>query len=115
MLEGMSSTIESYFDHKKDLSNKSKTGEQRKKAINSSSDLLLSKETNDDTDVFTKLFQSDICSQKVMKFTNLTKYVISSTKDAQFKGARQLEEVSESIMKFINEKLDEFKVDQKQN
>lgn len=49
-----------------------------------------------------------------MKFTNLTKYVISSTKDAQFKGARQLEEVSESIMKFINEKLDEFKVDQKQ-
>ena len=50
-----------------------------------------------------------------MKFTNLTKYVISSIKDAQFKGARQLEEVSESIMKFINEKLDEFKVDQKQN
>lgn len=27
MLEGISSTIESYFDHKKDLSNKSKTGE----------------------------------------------------------------------------------------
>ena len=27
MLEGISSTIESYFDHKKYLSNKSKTGE----------------------------------------------------------------------------------------
>ena len=49
-----------------------------------------------------------------MEFTNFTKYFTSSTKDAQFKGARQLEEVSESIMKFINEKLDEFKVDQKQ-
>ena len=50
-----------------------------------------------------------------MEFINFTKYFTSSTKDAQFKGARQLEEVSESIMKFINEKLDEFKVDQKQN
>ena len=49
-----------------------------------------------------------------MEFTNFTKYFTPFTQDAQYKGARQLEEVRESIMKFINEKLDEFKVDQKQ-
>ena len=36
-----------------------------------------------------------------MEFINFTKYFTSSTKDAQFKGARQLEEVSESNMKFL--------------
>ena len=37
----------------------------------------------------------------------------SSTKDAQIKGAKQLEDVSESI-KFINEKFEEDEADRKQ-
>ena len=36
-----------------------------------------------------------------------------STKDAQIKGAKQLEDVSESI-KFINEKFEEYEADQKE-
>ena len=37
----------------------------------------------------------------------------SSTKDAQMKDAKQLEDVSESI-KFINEKFEEYEADRKQ-
>ena len=36
----------------------------------------------------------------------------SSTKDAQIKGAKQLEDVNESI-KFINEKFEEYEADRK--
>ena len=37
----------------------------------------------------------------------------SSTTDAQIKGAKQLEDLSESI-KFINEKFEEYEADRKQ-
>ena len=49
----MSSSTKSYFESKKrDLSDKSTSEEERKKARESSLDLSLSKETSDYTDVF---------------------------------------------------------------
>ena len=83
-------------------------------------DLSLSKETNDNTDVFTEEVESPRCgsilyaiskfwTQKLMKIYKLS----SSTKDAHIKSARQLKDVSESI-KLINEKFEEDKVGQKQ-
>ena len=49
----MSNTVKNCFKHKKgDLSNKLNNEEERKKARESSLDLLLSKETNDNSDVF---------------------------------------------------------------
>lgn len=49
----MSSTVKNCFERKKgDLSNKLNNEEDRKKARGSSLDLLLSKETNDNSNVF---------------------------------------------------------------
>ena len=80
----------------------------------------LSKETNDNTDVFTEGIESPCCASipydclktlesKVNEIYELS----SSTKDAQIKDARQLEKVTESIM-FINEKFEEYEVDIKE-
>ena len=114
----MSSSIKSYFERKKrDLSDKSTNEEERKKARESSLDLLLSKETSDDTDVFTEGIDSPRCEStlydclknlelKVNEIYELS----SSTKDAQIKGGKQLEDVNESI-KFINEKFEEYEAD----
>ena len=66
-------------------------------------DLLLSKETNDDTDVFSEGIESPRCAGTVY----------DCTKAAQTKGATQLEKVSEFIT-FINEKFEKFNVDRKQ-
>ena len=98
----MSSTIKSYFEHKKrDLSDKSNNNKEVKKATESSLDLLLSKETNDDADVFTEGIRNRVSIFKIVqnfesKINDI--YELSfPTKDAQIKGARQLEEVSKSI------------------
>ena len=71
----MSSSIKSYFERKKrDLSDKSTNEEERKKARESSLDLSVSKETSDDTDVFTEGIESPRCASIfydcLMKFTS---------------------------------------------
>ena len=117
----MSSSIKSYFEHKKrDLSNKSTNEEERKKVRENSFDLSLSKETSDDTDVFAEGIESPCCASilydclknlelKVDEIYELS----SSIKDTQIKGPKQLEDVSESI-KFINGKFEEYEADQEQ-
>ena len=117
----MSNSIKSYFERKeRDSNNKSSNEEDRKKARDSSLGLSLRKETSDDTDVFTEGIEFPRCASilydclknlesKINEFYKLS----SATKDAQIKGARQLEDVSESI-KFINEKFDEYEADQKE-
>ena len=58
----MSSSIKSYFErNKRDLSVKSTNEEERKKTRESSLDLSLSKETNDDTDILTEGIESSRC------------------------------------------------------
>ena len=51
--------------NKTDLSNKSNNEEEGKKARESSLDLLLGKETNDDTDVFSEGIESPRCASIV--------------------------------------------------
>ena len=83
-------------------------------------DLLLGKETSDDTNVFTEGIKFPRCGSILYDYlknleskVNQIYEVSSSTKDAQIKGARQLEDVCESI-KFINEKFEEYEAEQKQ-
>ena len=83
-------------------------------------DLSSSKETSDDTDVFAEGIGSprwasilcDCLKNLELKDNNIYKLSFS-TKDAQIKCAKQLEDVSESI-KFINEKFEEYEADLKQ-
>ena len=112
----MSSSIKSYFD----LSDKSTNEKEKKKARKSSLDLSLSKETSDGTDVFAKGIESPRCASILYDCLNNLELKVneiyelsSSTKDAQIKGPKQLEDVSESI-KFINEKFEEYEADLKQ-
>ena len=84
---------------------------QEKKARETSLDLSLSKEMNDDTDVFTKGIESPRCVsilydclKKLEPTVNEISELSSSNKDVQIEGAGQLEEVSESI-KFVNESI----------
>ena len=59
----MSSSIKTYFECKtRDSSDKSTNEEERIKARKSSVDLSLSKETSDDTDVFTEGIESLLCA-----------------------------------------------------
>ena len=117
----MISSIKSYFEREKtDLSNKLTNEEERKKFRETSLDLSLSKEKSDDIDVFAEGIESPRCKSIVydcLKNLELKVNEIfelsSSTKDAQIKGAKQLEDVSEST-KFINENFEEDEADQKQ-
>ena len=83
-------------------------------------DLSLSKKTSGDTDVFTKGIESPRCKsilydclRNLESKVNEIYELSSSTKDAQIKDAKYLEDVSESI-KFINEKFEEYEADWKQ-
>ena len=83
-------------------------------------DLSLSKKASDDTDVFTKGIESPRCKsilydclRNLESKVNEIYELSSSTKDAQIKDAKYLEDVSESI-KFINEKFEEYEADWKQ-
>ena len=58
----MSSSIKSFERRKRDLSDKLTNEEERKKARESSLDLLLSKELIDDTDGFSKGIESPRCA-----------------------------------------------------
>ena len=117
----MSSSIKSYFEReKRDLSDKLTNEEERKKFRETSLDLSLRKEKSDDIDVFVEGIESPRCKSIVydcLKNLELKVNEIfelsSSTKDAQNKGAKQLEDVSEST-KFINENFEEDEADQKQ-
>ena len=59
----MISSIKTYFERKtRDLSDKSTNEEERIKSRKSSVDLSLSKETSNDTDVFTEGTESPLCA-----------------------------------------------------
>ena len=111
----MSTTIKSFFDRqKRDLSDKSNKDNERKKVRESSLNTSLSK---DDTDIFEEGIESPRCAgilysclQNLEKKVNEIFELSSSTKEAQIKGARHMEEVNESI-KFINEKFEEMEAD----
>ena len=73
--------------------------------------------SKDDTDIFEEGIESPRCvGISYNCFQNLEKKVneifepSSSTKEAQMKGARHMEEVNEFI-KFINEKFDKMEAD----
>ena len=114
----MTRSTKSCFERKRrDLINKSNNEDERKKARECSLDLPLSKETNDE---LTEGIVFPRCASILYDYLkNLESKVneiyelSSSTKDAQIKDARQLEEVSESI-KIINEKFEGCEVDRKQ-
>ena len=105
----MSSSIKSYFERKKrDLSDKSTNEEERKKARESSLDLSVSKETSDDTDVFTEGIESPRCANILYDcLKNLELKVNEIYELSSSTCAKQLEDVNESI-KFINEKFEEY-------
>ena len=82
-------------------------------------DLTLSKEIIDETDVFAEGIECPRCANIIYEcFKNIESKVneiyelSSSTKDAHIKGAKQLEDFSESI-RFINEKFEEYEADRK--
>ena len=92
---------------------------KREKKADSSLDLSLSKETSDDTE-FAERIDSPRCEsilydclKNLESKVNEIYELSSSTKDAQIKDAKYLEDVSESI-KFINEKFEEYEADWKQ-
>ena len=114
----MSTTIKSFFDRpKRDLSDKSNENDERKKAREGSLNISFSK---DDTDIFEEGIESPRCAgilysclQNLEKKVNKIFELSSSTKEAQIKGAKHMEEVNESI-KFINEKFEEMEADRKE-
>ena len=76
--------------------------------------------SKDDTDIFEEEIESPrwagisySCLQNLEKKVNEIFELSSSTKEAQIKGARYMEEVNESI-KFINEKFEEMEADRKE-
>ena len=114
----MSNTLMSYSGSKKrDLSDKSNDGDERKKAKESNLDLSLNQ---DDTDVFAEGIDSPRCVSILYDcLKNLDKkvneiHLLSTTaNDAQIKGTQQLKEVNDPI-KFVNEKFEELEVDRKE-
>ena len=100
---------QSYFGWKKrDLSDESNDGDERKKAKESSLDLSLNQ---DDTDVFSEGIDSLRCASILYDcLNNLDKKVneihqLSTTMNAaQIKGTQHLKEVKDAI-KFINKNL----------
>ena len=107
----LSNTLKSYFGSKKrDLSDKSNDGDERKKAKESNLDLTLNQ---DDTDVFSEGIDSLRCASILYdRLKNLDKKVdeihqLSTTMNAaQIKGTQHLKEVNDAIT-FINKKFEE--------
>ena len=89
---------------------------KREKKADSSLDLSLSKETSDDTEFAERIGSPRCesilydCLKNLESKLNEIYELSSSTKDAQIKDAKYLEDVSESI-KFINEKFEEYEAD----
>ena len=104
----MSNSIKSHFESKKKyLSDKSTNEEEIKRARESSLDLSLSIESPRCASILYDCLKN--LELKVNEIYELS----SSTKDAQIKGSKQLEDVSESI-RFINEKFQEYEADRKE-
>ena len=104
----MSSSIKSHFESKKKhLSDKSTNEEEIKQARESSLDLSLSIESPRCASI-----PYDCLKNLELKVNEIYE-LSSSTKDAQIKGSKQLEDVSESI-RFINEKFQEYEADRKE-
>ena len=114
----MSNTLKSYFGSKKrDFTDKSNDGDERKKAKESNLDLSLNQ---DDTDVFVEGIDFPRCVSVLYDcLVNLNKKAneihlpSTTTNDAQIKSTQQLKEVNDAI-KFINEKFEEFQADRRQ-
>ena len=112
----MSNTLKSYFGSKKrDLSDKSNDGDERKKAKESNLDLSLNQ---DNTDVFTEGIASPKCVSILYDcLKNLDEKVneihLLSTITNWIKCTQQLKEVNDAI-KFINKKFEEFEADRRE-
>ena len=114
----MSNNLKSYFGNKKrDLSDKSNDGDERKKAKESNLDWSLNQ---DDTDVFAEGIDSPRCAsilhdclKNLDKKVNEIHLLSTTTNHAQIKGTQQLKEVNDAI-KFINERFEEFELDRRE-
>ena len=112
----MSNKLKSYFGSKKrDLSDKSNDGDERKKAKESNLDLSLNQ---DDADVFAEGIDSPRCVsilydclKNLDKKVNEVHLLSATTNDDQIKGTQQLKEVND-VTKFIIEKVEEFEADE---
>ena len=112
----MSNNLKSYFGNKKrDLSDKSNDGDERKKAKESNLDLSLNQ---DDTDVLVEGIDSPRrvsilydCLKNLDKKVNEIHLLSATTNDDQIKGTQQLKEVND-VTKCINEKVGEFEADE---
>ena len=113
----ISITIKSFSDkQKRNLSDKSNEGDERKKVRESSFNVSFSK---DDTDIFEEEVESQRCAgilysclQNLEKQLNKILELSTLRKEARIKDARHMEEVNESI-KFLNKKFDEMEADRK--
>ena len=113
----ISITIKSFSDkQKRNLSDKSNEGDERKKVRESSFNVSFSK---DDTDIFEEEVESQRCAgilysclQNLEKQLNKILELSTLRKEAHIKDARHMEEVNESI-KFLNKKFDEMEADRK--
>ena len=114
----MEKKIQSFFEKKKrDLSDKSNDGDERKKQREGSLELPTEENTND---VFNASSDS---SEGASTFLELLKkldedvkglFAISTTtRDEQIKGTTELQELKASI-KFVNEKFEEYEKDKKE-
>ena len=111
----MSNTLMSYSGSKKrDLSDKSNDGDERKKAKESNLDLSLNQ---DDTDVFAEGINSlrcvsilYDCLKNIDKKVNEIHLLSATTNDDQIKATQQVKEVND-VTKFFNEKFEEFEAD----
>ena len=115
----MSDTLlKSYFgSQKRDLSDKSNDGDERKKAKEDSLDLSLNQ---DDADVFSEGIDSQRrasilydCLKNLVKKVNEIHLLSTTTNDAQIKGTQQLKKVNDAI-NLINKKSEEFEADRRE-
>ena len=107
----MSSGIKSYFERKKrDLSDKSNDGDERKKNRESSLDLSSSKYDDDSAEaleVFSEGLDSPCWAEDLFKCLKDLERKVAEIHESQIKGGKQLEKVNESIQA-INDKFVEF-------
>ena len=107
----MSSGIKSYFERKKrDLSDKSNDGDERKKTRESSLDLSSSKVDDDSAEapeVFSEGLDSPRWAEVLCKCLKDLERKVAEIRESQIKGGKQLEKVNESIQA-INDKFVEF-------
>ena len=121
-----SNTVLSYFDRRKrDLSDKSNDGEERKKAKEGSLDTSTVETNEVDTSTNNEVFHDTAQKTFLDELEKVHQYlekldkkvselydIANTTKNSQIKGGEQLAEVKESI-NFINKKFDDYEVERK--